>query len=177
MNHSSIKCQCCGFTLMEVVVVIATVGIVTLGAGVLLANSQKGWGDLYGRVYGDPAIDGYTAQRAFDSVCRKASTRKYVLSTGGDALELYFWDDGSTAETPENYARFYQDNDQMLAEYGKTQSGTWQPDASEPTTTSTLAANVQSLKFTVQGSSIQMYLTYTDTDMLPVICSSVRHND
>jgi hypothetical protein len=163
--------------MMEVVVVIAMVGIMTLGAGVLLANGQKSWRHLFGRVYGDSAMDSFAAQKAFDTVCRKASLRKYVLSESGDSLELYYWDAGSTSSTPESYARFYRSNEDVFVEYGTTQTGTWQPDTGAPVTTVKLAGGVESLKFTVQGTSVQMFLSYTDQTIMPVVCSSVRHND
>jgi prepilin-type N-terminal cleavage/methylation domain-containing protein len=166
-----------GFTLVEVSVVIAMVGIMTLGAGVLLANGQKSWGQLFGRVYGDSAIDSFAAQKAFDTVCRKASLRKYVLSGSGNSLQLYYWDSASTASTPEHYARFYQSGEDMFVEYGSMQAGTWQPDAGAPVTTVKLAGDVESLKFTVEGTSVQMFLSYTDETIMPVVCSSVRHND
>ncbi|MHC4290874.1 MAG: type II secretion system protein [Planctomycetota bacterium] len=165
------------FTMIEVVVVIAMVGIITLGAGVLLANGQKSWGQLFGRVYGDSAIDSFAAQQAFDAVCRKASLRKHDLNEGGDSLELYYWDTSSTSSTPENYARFYQSGDDMFVEYGTTETGTWQPDDGASVTTIKLASDVDSLKFTVQGTSVQMFLSYIGADMMPMVCSSVRHND
>lgn len=166
-----------GFTLIEIAVVIAMVGMMTLGAGVLLANGQKSWGQLFGRVYGDQAIDGFAVQTAFDAVCRKASLRKYVLSGSGDSLELYYWDGSSTASTPENYARFYLSNEDVLVEHGTTQAGTWQPDTGAPVTTVKLAGDVDSLTFTVEGTSVQMFLSYIDETMMPVVCSSVRHNE
>lgn len=166
-----------GFTLMEVVIVIAMVGILTLGVGVLLANGQKSWNQLYGRVYGDSAVDGFVAWKAFDSVCRKASLRKCILSESGDSLELYYWDGSSTSSTPEKYARFYQDDEEVFVEYGSMASGTWQPDDGVPAATIKLAGDVESLKFVVEGTSIQMFLEYTDETIMPVVCSSVRHND
>ena len=166
-----------GFTLTELVAVIAMVGIMTLGVGVLLANSQKSLGNLFGRVYSDSAIDSFAAQKAFDTVCRKASLRKYILSEPGDSLELYYWDGSSTAPTPENYARFYQSDDEVFVEYGQNQSGTWQPDTEIDPVTIQLARAVDSVKFTFEGTSVQMYLNYTDADMTPMVCSSVRHNE
>jgi hypothetical protein len=166
-----------GFTLTEVVTVIAMAGIITLGVGVLLANGQKSWGTLTERVYGDSAIDSFAAQKAFDTVCRKASLRKQVLSAAGDSLELYYWNTSSTASTPENYARFYQSTDQVFVEHGTMQTGTWQPDDGASVTTIKLADDIESIKFTVQGTSVQMFLNYEDTAMMPVVCSSVRHND
>ena len=166
-----------GFTLIEVVVVIAMVGVVTLAVGVLLANSQKSWGNLFERVYGDSAIDSFAAQKAFDTVCRKASLRKHILSESGDSLELYYWDNSSMASIPENYARFYQSDDDLFVEYGKTQTDAWQPDTETDPTTIQVARDVDSAKFTLEGTSVQMYLNYTDTAMMPVVCSSVRHNE
>jgi len=177
MRHTVNNIRCKGFTMTELVAVIAMVCIITLGVGVLLANSQKSWGTLFGRVYGDSAVDSFAAQKAFDTVCRKASLRKHVLSETGDSLELYYWDDSSTASTPENYARFYQNEDEVFVEYGKMQTGLWQPDEETPATTVKLADAIESLKFTVQGTSVQMFLNQTDTAMMPVVCSSVRHND
>ena len=166
-----------GFTLAETVVAIAAVSILTLGMGILLAHSQQNWGRLYGRVYSASATDSFAIQQTFDTVCRKASLSRYAMSESGDSLELYYWDKDSTASTPENYARFYQNANAAVVEYGVLQDGTWQPDITESTTTVTLASQVQSLKFTVEGTSAQMILTYVDTDVLPVVCSSVRHND
>jgi prepilin-type N-terminal cleavage/methylation domain-containing protein len=177
MKRKSQPAQTKGFTLIEVLVVIAMVGIMTLGAGVLLANGQKSWGQLFGRVYGDSAIDSFAVQKAFDTVCRKASFRKYVLSEAGDSLELYYWDSASTASTPEHYARFYLSNEEVFVEYGTAQTGAWQPDTSAPVTTMKLAGGVESLTFTVEGTSVQMFLSYIDETMMPVVCSSVRHND
>ena len=163
--------------MTELVTVMAMVGIITLGVGVLLANSQKSWGTLFERVYGDSAIDSFAAHKAFDTVCRKASLRKYVLSESGDSLELYYWDNSSTASTPENYARFYQSDDEVFVEYGQNQSGTWQPDTEADPTTIQIARDVASLKFAFEGTSVQMYLNYTETNMMPMVCSSVRHNE
>lgn len=177
MKRKPLQAQAKGFTLIEVLVVIAMVGIMTLGAGVLLANGQKSWGHLYGRVYGDSATDSFATQKAFDTICRKASLRKYVLSGSADSLELYYWDGSSTASTPENYARFYLNNEDVFVEYGTTQTGTWQPDTGAPVTTVKLASDVESLTFTVEGTSVQMFLSYIDETMMPVVCSSVRHND
>jgi prepilin-type N-terminal cleavage/methylation domain-containing protein len=169
--------RCKGFTLIELVVVIAMVGVLTVGVGVLLANGQRNWGTLTARVYGEPAVGNFAAHKAFDAVCRKASLRKHVLSEPGDSLELYYWNDASTASTPENYARFYQDGDDVFVEYGITQSGTWQPDTNTDPTIIQIAHDVDSLKFTLEGTSIQMYLNYSGENMMPMICSSVRHNE
>jgi len=177
MRRQAQTIQSGGFTLTEVVVAIAMVGIVTLGVGVLLGNGQKSWGRLCGRVYGTSAVDSFASQKAFEAVCRKASLRKYDLSEAGDSLELYYWDDGSTASTPENYARFYQSGEDAFVRYGKMQSGMWQPDEDASATTVKIAGGVELLKFTVQGTSVQMFLSYIDNERMPVVCSAVRRNE
>lgn len=162
---------------METMVVIAMVGIVTLSVGVLLANSQKNWNQLLGRVYSDEATDSIALQNVFDNICRKSSLSKYILGTDADSLEMYYWDSVSTSATPENYGFIYQNNDDVYVEYGKLQFGTWQKDGSEPTSTIQIARGVDMLKFVLLGTSVQMYVTFIDEDTLPVVCSSVRRNE
>lgn len=164
------------FSLMEMVVVIAIAGILTLGIGVLLANSQSNWNRLVGRVYSDQVTDSFAIQNVFDRICRKSTLSKQVLGDDADSLELYYWDADSVSSVPENYAIIYQSDETVFVEYGKLQSGTWQKEDSEPTSTIMIARGVDTLKFTVTGTSVQMYLAYTDPDILPVICSSVHRN-
>ncbi|MEN8126839.1 MAG: prepilin-type N-terminal cleavage/methylation domain-containing protein [Planctomycetota bacterium] len=174
-NHTDNRRK--GFTLIELVVVIATVSIMTLGVGVLLANSQKSFGSLFGRVYSDSTINSFSAQQAFDAVCRKASLRRHVLSESGDSLELYYWDNTSTASVPENYAHFYQLGDGLFVEYGKTRDGAWQPDTETDPTSLQIGHDVDSVKFSLEGTAVRMHLNYTDAAVLPVACSSVRRNE
>ncbi len=164
-----------GFSLIEMVVAIAIVSITILGVGVFLSNGQRSWNDLFSRVYSDSTIDGFAVQRVFDSICRKASMRKATIGEDGDFLELYYWDSGSTASTPEHYARFYLSNDDLYVEHGTLLSGTWQPDAD--TAHIKVAEDIEDLKFGVQGASIQMYMTYQDEGAMPVVCSTVRHSE
>ncbi|MBL7214936.1 MAG: hypothetical protein ISS71_04585 [Phycisphaerae bacterium] len=166
-----------GFNLIELVIVIASAAILTLTVGVFLGNGQKSWNHLFNRVYGDMAIDSFTAHKVFDSICRKASLRKYVIEDEGQTLELYYWDSGSSALTPENYARFYSVDNVLYVRHGKLQAGTWQPDTSTALTPINIANNVESIKFETQGTSIRMFLAYTGENTMPVVCSTVRHND
>ena len=166
-----------GFTLIELVIVIAIAAMMTLGVGIFLADGQRGWNRLFSRVYGDATVDGFAAHRVFDSICRKASSRKYVIGEDGDTLELYYWDSGSSASTPENYAQFYLQDDELYVTHGNLESGTWQPDTSTSTTPILIASQVESVKFDTKGTSVQMFLTYADEATMPVVCSTVRHND
>jgi len=143
---------------------------------VLLAHGQRNWNTLYGRVYGASATDGLVVQRAFDSVCRKASLRKCVIGEGGDFLEVYFWDESSTAETPENYARMYLEDSDVYVEQGKLSAGTWQADTQTGPSQMLIATDVADLAFEMQDRAIRMYLTYEDETVLPVVSSAIRHN-
>ena len=165
-----------GVTLIELVVAILLAAILSLVVGVLLVSSHKHWNALYNRVHRSETVDGFAAHRMFDTVCRKASYRKALLGSGNDSLELYYWDDGSQADTPENYARFYLSGNTLIAEHGKTLSGSWTPDGKRPTRQAVAASNVDRVRFDVQGASVQMILYYTDAALAPSISSSVRHN-
>ena len=163
-----------GFSLIEMIVAMAAVSVIVLGIGVFLSNGQRNWNDLFDRVYNDSNIDGFAVQQVFDSVCRKASMRKATISDDSQTLELYYWNAGSTASIPECYARFYVSNDDLYVEHGTLQSGTWTPDSR--TAYIKVADDIDSLKFDVQGASVQMYMTCQDEEAMPVVCSSVRHN-
>lgn len=173
MSHSK-RASRGGFTLIEVAIAISSVAILTLGVGVFLANGQRSWNSLFDRVYSDSTVDGFAIQKVFGSVCRKASMRKEVIGDDGDSLELYYWDSGSTASTPENYARFYLSDDDLYVEHGTLESGTWQP--AEASVNVKVVSAVEALKFDVQGASVQMYVTCQEEGALPVFCSTVRRN-
>ncbi len=166
-----------GVTMVELITVMALVSLIVLGAGVLLANSQRNLHNQFERVYGDTATDSYAVQKSFDAICRKASLRKAVVGEGGQSLELYYWQRGSAASSPEQYARFYRADNEVFVEHGTLAAGTWQPDAEVPVSTICIARHVASLLFAAEGTSLQMYLTYEDAGKLPVVCSSVRHHD
>lgn len=165
------------FTLVEMMVALMLVSLVTLGAGVLLSHGQRNWNNLYDRVYGAGAADGFLVQRVFDSICRKSSLRKCIIGEEGDFLEVYYWEEASTAETPENYGRLYLDGSELYAEHGKLTAGTWQADTQSEPTRLLIASEVEDLSFEMQDRALRMYLTYQDEKLLPVISSAVRHNE
>lgn len=176
VKKTKIKYRINGFTLIELVIVMASAAMLTLTIGVFLANGQRNWNRLFNRVYRDTIVDGFAAHRVFDSICRKASLKKYVIGEDADTLEVYYWDSGSSASTPENYAQFYLSNDVLYVRHGELQAGTWQPDIATATAPINVASQVKSVKFRAQGTAIQMFLAYNDENTMPVVCSVVRHN-
>jgi prepilin-type N-terminal cleavage/methylation domain-containing protein len=176
MNYSTMPMRRRAFTLVELVTVIALVGVLTMVVGTLLVSSHKHWNALYGRVYRQEATDAFAAHRMFDAVCRKSSYRKAVVGSNNESLELYYWDDGSVSETPENYARFYLSGNDLKVEHGATKPGTWTPDSARPVQSLLAASNVQRAEFEVRGASVQMILYYRDSSLKPSICSAIRQN-
>lgn len=165
-----------GFTLVELATAVALIGVLTLVVGTLLVSSHKHWNGLFGRVYRQETTDAFAAQRVFDNICRKASCRKAILESGNTSLELYYWNTGSTSETPDNFARFYLDGSDLTVESGATKYGTWTPDFNKPTKNVSVASNIRQVHFTVQNASVQMMLEYEDETLAPLICASVRQN-
>lgn len=164
------------FTLIEIVVAMVIMAMLTLGAGALLAGGQRNWNKLYDRVNSDSAVEGFLVQRVFDSICRKSSLRKCVIGDEQSYLELYYWDEASTAEIPENYARMYLLDSEVYVEHGKLWPGTWHVNWWIWPDRLVVARDVESLVFETQDRAVRMYLTYQDDSVLPVVSSAVRHN-
>jgi prepilin-type N-terminal cleavage/methylation domain-containing protein len=166
-----------GFSLIELMVAMTAASVMILGIGVFMGNGQKNWNRLFTRVHGNATVDGYAVHGAFDAICRKSSLRKCVIDEDGERLELYYWDKGSASPIPENYAQFYRSGESLYVEHGKLQTGTWQPDLSSAAPSIKLTGQVDTVQFDAQGTAIRMVLTYTDEQMPPLICSTVRHNN
>jgi prepilin-type N-terminal cleavage/methylation domain-containing protein len=165
-----------GFTLVELIVAMALVFVMTLGAGVLLANSQKKWNALYTQVNDPASTDGFVVQRAFENVCRKSSSEFCYISWSEKWILLFYWEDGSTKEIPENYALIYLDGSNVRANYGKLFPGSWIINPFIPPKKSLLTKGVADLRFDQLDKSIQMFVTYEDENLLPVMTSAVRRN-
>lgn len=165
-----------GFTLAELAVTTVIAGIVISGIGIILVDSQRGWNKMYSRIYSDVVTDSYVARRAFDSVIRKASGEKFLLSEDGDWVEVcYYADSGSTAV--DRYARFYYieevdgvETGRLNVEYGKL-------NPRETLTIQTVCENVTSCVFKGTGRSAQMILTLDDgSQTVAVTSSALMHN-
>jgi prepilin-type N-terminal cleavage/methylation domain-containing protein len=165
-----------GFTLVELIVAMSLVFVMTLGAGILLADGQKKWNALYSRVNDPAGTDGFVVQRAFENICRRSSAQHCYISFQGSWLQLYYWDEGSGEDIPENYARIYLDGSNVYAEYGKLFPRTWLVNPFIRARKDLLTKGVRDLEFEQIDKSIQMFLTYDDDKLLPVVTSAVRRN-
>lgn len=166
----------CGFTLIEMMVVLMLLSVLIPVIGAMLVSGRKHWNVLYHRVYRTEAIDGFAAHRLFDAVCRKASYRKALLGANNASLEVYYPDAGSSARTPENYARFYLSDQTLIVEHGKTLPDAWAPDTNRPTRKMTVASHVNRVRFDIHGAAVQMRVVFEDPALEPSFGSSVRHH-
>lgn len=166
-----------GFTLIELTQALVMSAIVILGIGVLLYDTQRGWNTMYERVYGDVTTEAYAARKAFDAICRKSSVIRYELGENNEFLEVYYYQNDSTATMPDRYARFYTAGTQLLVEHGDLEEGTYNPDPSLESIIIILADNVTNAKFFVSGTCVQMIALLDDGNNSTVVTTSaVRHN-
>lgn len=175
-RHTPTTARRDGFTLVELVTVIALSGMLAMVVGTLLVSGQRHWTALFSKVYRQETTDGFAAHRLFDAVCRKSSYRKASLGSGNTSLELYYWNDGSVSETPDRYALFYLVGSELKVEHGLTKPGTWTPDTAKPSETMVAASNIRQVQFEVNGAAVQMILNFTDVKLEPSVCSSIRYN-
>lgn len=165
-----------GYNLIEMMVAMLAASVLLFAIGAFMGNGQKTWNRLFAKVHGETTVDGFAAHGAFQTICRKASVRKCVISEDGEMLELYYWDKDSTAPVPDNYAQFYLSDEALFVEHGKLKSGTWQSDPSQGTSTIQIANRVKTVAFQSNGAAMHMHLTFLDENTMPVVCSSIRHN-
>ncbi len=158
------------FTLIELMVAVVLSGIVFYGIGIILADSQKGWHDMYNHVNSDVNTDSYVARKAFDAVIRKSCKNEGILlESAGAWVEVSYYS-SIAATSVDRYARFYTDSGQL-----KVQRGI--PDPRTTLTDTVICENVSSCVFKATGYSVQMMLTLDDGDSAATIISSaVMHN-
>ena len=162
-----------GLTLVELVITLTIIPIVVVSAGLALVDGQRGWNETYNHVNNSIATDGYAATRAFESIVRKASRKRELLSSG--QLYVYYYNDPNTSTTLDRYAKFYSEDGNFIVDCGILDS-----EGNPQTVTSTLplAYNLESADFYVSGACIQMVLQLKDDpETLTVITSAIRHNN
>ncbi|MBA7634428.1 hypothetical protein ES703_42013 [subsurface metagenome] len=158
-----------GFTLTELIIVIAISVIVVLAVGIVLVDGQRGWSIQYDSIYSDVVTDGYVARRKFDAVMRTASRDKFLLDDAGSWVEVYYYAD-DTSTVVDRYARFYVADGNLNVEYG-------QLNPTETLSVKTVCGNVSGCTFEQLGRSIQMILKLDNgTRTNTVVSSAVTHN-
>ena len=163
-----------GFTVVELMLTIAIALMLVGSVGYFIVDSQKSWTRAYERVNHGVTADGLVARKTFETACRKASMRSALVDPDGKFIELYYYQDASSAKL-DQYARFYLHGSDLRVDYGSLVSGTFK--LSTASRTLPLAQDVKSVNFTVDGAAVRMVLNLDDgNDQVQLTCSSIRHN-
>jgi len=161
------------FTLVELMVTAFAAIIIIFGVGIVMVDSQKGWNKMYNRVHGDVATGAYVARIAFDTVIRKASINRSLLDVDDQFIEVYYYNDFSSAY-PDRYAIFYRNGSLLMVDYG---SYDWFERKTTLSTSVTLADHVKAVQFSVHGLSMRLVLTLDDgKEAMTLVTSALRHN-
>jgi prepilin-type N-terminal cleavage/methylation domain-containing protein len=160
-----------GFSLVELVVVLAIALLILLAVGFALSDGLGTFNDINSITFSDSYDDAIYVRRYFDAIIRKSSGNP-VLNPADKTLKVYFYNDwGSTFL--DRYTRFFKFQNQLRAEYGTVDSG----GTEQCVGVDTICDNVSSCDFYVSGRSAQMMLELDDgTKNYTVATSAVAHN-
>jgi prepilin-type N-terminal cleavage/methylation domain-containing protein len=158
-----------GLTLVELMITMFISLIILLAASIPLVNSQKAWNSMYNDIYSQAANESLIAVKRFDRVVRNASSTNISIDPAGCWVEVYYYS-GSSATTPDRYARFYRQNSELVLDCGiRTPKQTL--------TLQTLCQNVSNCKFRAVGTSVQMFLTLNNGNKEITVASSALMNN
>ena len=161
-----------GFTLVEMMISVAFMGIITLGVGIVLADTQRGWSTLYNRVYSGVTADAEMSTRTFNSVVRKASRNNILLDETGTWVEVSYYQDLDSSYL-DQYARFYTSGNELKVTYYSIDT----VGEINELLTQTLCSNVSSCVFLPADGSVQMILRLeSESETTTVVSSAVAHN-
>jgi len=162
-----------GFSLTELGAVLVLAPIVMLSMGLVLADSQRGWNQMYNRVNNGLEINGYVARKAFDATVRKSSVNHE--SFDANEIEVYYHSDPVNSTDLDRYARFYKVGTELRVEHGELDSNGNPADIIH---TLTLCDDVEGLDFSQNGASIQMVLRLDDgSESHTVMTSAMRQTE
>ena len=162
-----------GFSLTELGAVMALAPVVMLSMGLVLADTQRGWNQMYNRLNKGVAIDAHVARKAFDATVRKSSMNREHFDA--DEVEVYHHNDSVSSTYLDRYAKFYKDGTELLVEHGQLDSN---GNPSGTPQTITLADNVEAVNFSKNGASLQMVLRLDDgSKSLTLMTSAMRQSE
>lgn len=162
-----------GYTLVELMTVMAMSSIVLLSVGITLVGSQRGWNHMYTYVHGDIATGAFTARKTFEAVVRKSSMKSETL--GDDEFGVYYYANVASSSRLDRYALFYVTDGDLRIDYGQLDENGNPEDASR---TVILAEYVENVYFSVDGTCAKMTLVLDNgTESATVVSSAVRYNE
>lgn len=158
-----------GLTLIELIMTIMISLIIILTVAISLVDSQKAWGRMYGDIFSNVAVESMVAGKKFDAVVRKASSENISIDPAGSWVEVYYFNDESSAN-PDRYARFYLQDGELVYDWGIR-------DPKQTLGLETLCHDVADCKFRTQGRSVQMFITLDSDDRAVTVASSAFMNN
>ncbi len=158
-----------GFTLIELMIALTASMIIMLGLGLVLADSQKSWHQLYTRAFSDVVGDSNVAGIKFKTIIRQASQNGFVVDNKGTGIEVYYYNNEDSNDV-DRYAHFYELDGDLNLELGKL-------NPRETLEVQTLCGNVTECLFTAAGRSAQMALTLDNgSRTISTVSSAFLHN-
>jgi prepilin-type N-terminal cleavage/methylation domain-containing protein len=158
-----------GFTLIELIIAITASMIVMLGLGLVLANSQKSWHQLYTRAFSDVVGDSNVAGIKFKAIIRKASQNGFAVDNKGNGIEVYYYNNEDSNDV-DRYAHFYELDGDLNLELGKL-------NPRETLEVQTICSNVTECLFTAAGRTAQMALTLDNSSRkISTVSCAFLHN-
>jgi len=146
-----------GFSLTELGAVLVLAPIVMLSMGLVLADSQRGWNQMYNSVNNGLEIDGYVARKAFDAIVRKSSVNYESFDV--NEVVVHYHGDPVNSTDLDRYARFHKAGTELRVEHGQLDSSR---NPTEIIQNLTLCDDVEAVSFSQNGASIQMVLRLDD---------------
>ncbi len=162
-----------GITLVEMMLASVIGGIAMLGIGIVLSDSNRGFREMYNRVYSDVVADSHAAKRMFDSVVRQSNCYEVILDLDdGRWVEVHYYAD-SYSTSPDRYTCFYYEDTHLYVEYGRILAS----GVKETLDYRVFCGNVSNCAFKQTGRSLQMILTLNNGSLqITTVTSAVMHN-
>jgi hypothetical protein len=158
-----------GLTLVELMVASAMAIICMLAVGVVFSENQKEWNSTYNRAHEPIMVNSHLANKAFESIVRKASCEKYKLDIDGHWVEVYYFDSDASPAT-DRFAKMYVENGTFYIETGII-------DPRETLNTTAICNTVTDYLFSGSGRCIRMRMTLSNSDSdVNFISSAVPQN-
>lgn len=147
MHKKSFLPKIHGFTLIEMMIVVAILAIPLVAVGILAAGGSRSFRQTYNSIHKEVRQDAVAVMTAFGSVARRSNRNNYKVYTikngvyaeaqppakeeiaSGQAVEFRYWQDPFDPEHPgehtlevsntgTHYALFYLDGSELKVDYG-----------------------------------------------------------
>ncbi len=192
-----------GVTLIELMITVLAVMILVVGISGILAMGHRNYNTMYERVNSEVVRNAYEARRTFDRIVRKSIREHEDLDpVNYDDIYVYYYSDPQNMSKyayPDKYAWFHLANIddepdmELVMDTGDLVLDTtvdpweWNISSGNPSS-SIMAHNVNSVKFTIRGASVRMALVLDnenppntpqnklETLKMTVTTTAIRHN-